>query len=600
MARQTLVNSVPSSAIYISDAADIRNLPVASYSIWVYFSPSFVFSGVTNAVLFTKETLGGTTRYGIKITKSGANLIFKGTFGNGEVQVTKTLAWWITMMRGKWNNFILVYDPTGVPTIGIQIYWNGELFTTNGTTGAAAIDDTRLLIGGGSAFQTGWLGKVAEFGMWNRTLTSEEIENLAINKYTPRLISDGLLIALRILGFEDPEPDSSGANHPGYAYYDIEDNEDHFMSPQDHVPGIKTFLPGTDVVGIYQSYVQGVWEFNQSLEDLISTNDFSATDEKPSNYQRYTKFDLIQGKLVGKYGLKFEENRTWSTDGTTISFVNTDNQYGLTVGFWWYSPGPVGRIRHSVSRYTTPRMAPIIAKANSYTVDGNETAYGEWVISEVGYSDTQNAIQLALCRGASTPSSIYISRPYTPGWHHVFVTYQGKGYASVIKIEIDGKENCYYMNEWYKNTLVSSAYEIKLNDIGYGPTAHKTNQDGAIIADLIIRSAVDSDTNDSVKMMRFGWEYIAVHDLYYDKSNFFGVGYRQESMVNTNYIFTEGDNLMLARSDGSILKGERPLWDVNYTFYSLDDIDLFEPQDPTKVSIVNNKLRVEATAIRIP
>jgi len=49
----------------------------------------------------------------------------------------------------------------------------------------------------------------AEIGIWNRVLSDAEIANLGVDRYTPSLISSGLLASWRMLGDDDPEPGDS-------------------------------------------------------------------------------------------------------------------------------------------------------------------------------------------------------------------------------------------------------------------------------------------------------------------------------------------------------------------------------------------------------
>lgn len=603
MARQchtTSHISGPSSGAATSGPSLVpgANLSKGTYSLWFYISPSCTFTSGIDFI--TRQNTAGWTSTAIYIKKIIETYTLEVyIYGSSSVKFQVND---FNDFKGNWHNLITTFDVIS-EQIQITLYLDGMQVVSQSTIGAHnhnLIED-KISLGNFEGWLVGFDGKISEFGMWNRILNSTEIQNLAIDRYTPRLIDSGLVVAMRILGIDNPELDTK-SNYTGTVYDDDYTSLATYMSPQNNPPGIVTFIPGTDIIGKYQNTIQGIWQFNESLEDTIGTNDFVSLEGDTATYHRYTKFDLMQGKLIGKYGLKFEDNKKW-TCGNTISFKNIDNQYGLTVGFWWYSPRTVGLIRHVNSRQLTNKIAPILAKSESVINNGIESPNNpEWIISEIGYSDTENAIQLSVF-GSTTPyiTYIYQSNPYEPGWHHVFVTFQHKGYDLIIKIAIDGKSNGYYTNE-YKQTMPSeTASRIWLNNIGSGPVVYKTTQTGAIISDLVLRSGIDTDPDDSIKMMRYGWQYITESDLYYQQFRFAGFSYKQESTVNTSCMFTEGDNLLVARSDGTILKGERPLWDVDYVFNNLDDIDLFLPQNKEGVNIINDsQLRVDATSIRIP
>jgi len=77
----------------------------------------------------------------------------------------------------------------------------------------------------------------AEIGIWNRILTPAEISNLGSDRYTPSLISSGLLASWRMLGDEDPEPGISSL---------VDDTDinlvDGWSEQYDHPTGIVTSL----------------------------------------------------------------------------------------------------------------------------------------------------------------------------------------------------------------------------------------------------------------------------------------------------------------------------------------------------------------------
>ena len=332
----------------------------------------------------------------------------------------------------------------------------------------------------------------------------------------------------------------------------------------------------------FDSTVKGLWEFQQSLDDGVANNDISSSGLQVPFYSQFQRYNLIEDKIETRYGLKFEENKPY-TAGSSISFVS--GTYRLGLGFWWNSGGVVGFTRHAVTRSLQPKRAPLLAKADSTKADGFETvSNAEFIVSERGYSQTQNVIELALCTSGGMPTHTFISEPFTPsGLHHIFVTYReidaSNGYA---RIDIDGKLGTIH---YAPGGLASQVGEFRLFDIGYDYTAHAAaHADGAFITDLIAKCSTSLDSTEAQKMYTYGWEYIALTENAFQDFTYFGIPYLQPTTVNTNQIYAEGDNIFVVRSDGKILKGFRPIWDREFTYTDENSLNFLRisKQDATR------------------
>jgi hypothetical protein len=313
----------------------------------------------------------------------------------------------------------------------------------------------------------------------------------------------------------------------------------------------------------YNEEVMGVWLFNNDLEDEIAGNDFAEDAGDVSQYTQYQQYNLVTDAIQTNYGLTFSADNSYTSSGSSISLVAGTSD-GFTVSFWYYSPGLVGFTRHSVTNKLQPKLAPIIGKGNisgSSTSGFQESDAAVFMIGEVGYSTSQNAIQVDLCQnqaiGAGTPTGRFVSDPFTPGFHHIFVSFhEASGYGQ-LRIDVDGKFGKIF---WFSFTPSgTSTAPIRLNKLYHGHTAHEKKQVGAYISDLVIR---DDGGDDSDKAYRFGWEAISKSDKFYDLYSIFGVSYQQPSTISTNQIWAEGGNIYVARSNGEILKGMRPIWDT--------------------------------------
>lgn len=358
------------------------------------------------------------------------------------------------------------------------------------------------------------------------------------------------------------------------------------------------------------SSVEGVWRFNGTLEEEIAAQDFEIETTVPT-YGNVTVFDFAQSKNVSRQGLKFVDGVSFNA-GTNFNFK--PSTYQCLISFWWYSSSALGQVRHTITKRLASKIAPIIAKANSSISDGIETvSNGEWIISEVGVSSTQNAIQVAVCSSGTSPDYIFQSEPYLPGLHHVGFAYIPNGDGNdIVTLIIDGKPGVYHIGG--SSITVAAPTSLRINDIGYGYTAHKTTQVGGVILDLvaIASSSVGDTPFKPLTAMRFGLEYIVESDKTGNIPTFNGFAFRQPSTVTTTNVFKSGENIIVSRSNGELLSGARPIWDTVMTFKNpqsvlklntgtIDDCPDDGTFDETKKTVcwTENGLRIQGATVRI-
>lgn len=324
----------------------------------------------------------------------------------------------------------------------------------------------------------------------------------------------------------------------------------------------------------YINEVLGIWLFNNDLEDVIAGNDFAEDNSQVSSYSQFQRYSLTIDAIQTNYGLVLGEN-TYST-GSDVAMSSS-----FTLSFWYYSPRTLGFTRHVNTNKLHPKFLPIIGKG---TINSSQTnsehqvvESGVFILTEVGWSSSENVIQLDLCQnqnsgnGNGRPTHRFVSDSFTPGLHHVYATFNASGGTGSCRIDVDGKFGSTY---WFGFTPVgSSSAPLRLNSLYDGHVGHKATNSGAYIADLVVRNNAG---NDSHKAYRFGWESITRQDQYYDLWSFFGVSYNQPSTITTNQIWTEGGNIYVARSNGEILKGMRPYWDTeeDYTDTAQQGLEL--------------------------
>ncbi len=312
------------------------------------------------------------------------------------------------------------------------------------------------------------------------------------------------------------------------------------------------------------STVKGIWSFDGSLTEDSAGKDFSIVTTSPT-FANFETFNIFTSKFDIRSGLQFVDNVRFNNTNT-FSLIGASGLYQLMISFWWTSPGAIGQTRHTITKQLVPKVAPILAKATSTTSGGFETitaGTGEWIISEIGYSKTQNAIQFALCEAGNDPDFIFESEPYTPGLHHVTLFMRAiSGFDNYVQIAIDGKPGTNHLGP---STITPTAAAISLNQVGFGYTAHKVTQTGGVIGDLVLK-AQGNNPEHALLTMRFGLDYATDSLLSSKSSSFHSISYARPSTVTTNQIFAEGGNITAARSNGELLKGSRPIWDNEFGF----------------------------------
>ncbi len=314
----------------------------------------------------------------------------------------------------------------------------------------------------------------------------------------------------------------------------------------------------------FNSTARGVWTFNRTLADEVQGLDFVLL---APTYNTFRLFDLANSRTVTRSGLVFESGKP--LDVSLLQGFRPGSDYLMSIGFWWTSSA-LGQIRHITTKQLSSKFAPIVAKADTAVVSGIETVtagQGEFIVNEIGVSETQNAIRMLVFGDNTDLSHIIESEPYTPGLHHVFVSILNTGSdPALLRIDIDGKVG----NIAYGPTSLSStSASFRVNDSGFGHVAHKQTQVGAILGDLTVRATdvfSSSGKQDAVTMMRFGWQHLTQSDLFNLNYTFNGLSYTQPSTVTTNQIFSEGGNIFVARSNGELLKGFQPIWDTEFDF----------------------------------
>lgn len=309
----------------------------------------------------------------------------------------------------------------------------------------------------------------------------------------------------------------------------------------------------------FDTITRGVWTFNKTLTDEYQGQDFSTSGKSPI-YTRFQLFDLLSGRNETRYGIEFDDDTTLSSS-MNGSFLGST--YRLSAAFWWFSPAALGTTKHTITKKTTPMIAPIVAKSDTSInsdIEIVDSGQGEWIISEIGVTEKQNAIRLYMFSNGTSVSHVFDSIPYLPGLHHIYVAYDGStNDFGEVRLFVDGQPSPKYFGP---EALLNTTAKVRINNCGFGYTAHKTKQTSAILGDLVLRAfGLSSTSQDAITMLRFGWQHITQNDLFETNYTFNGMAYTQPSVVTTNQVLVEGGNIFAARSNGELVKGYRPIWD---------------------------------------
>lgn len=357
------------------------------------------------------------------------------------------------------------------------------------------------------------------------------------------------------------------------------------------------FLP-IPPVRRFPSEVLGVWRFNQTLQDEVAENDFVPSSGS-SLYTQFDRYELLQNATVSRYGLQFEEDKSYIVSQNYYTYTD------LTVAFWWYSPALLGFTRHFTTRELEPKVAPLFAIGDPViTATGTNLQNTSIVIAEVAYSKTQNAIRVYLAQNGSDVSHILTSEPYVaPALHYVLVTHLAA--EGGVRIDVDGKTGI--LHSAIQGSIDRTG-DLRVNGILPGYSAHHTTQTGGYMFDLVLTNYGSRD-NEALKAMRYGYEHITDSDLFDSRFAYFPVSYPQPSTISTTKVFADGGNIFVARSNGQIVKGTRPVWDKEFKYPNprsiallnssqVDGVDRIREWAPPSATSAGG-LRLKGVTIRI-
>lgn len=218
------ITSTSVSHLQSASSPVYNSLSALTVATWVKMDSIPAISGAT-AIIAEKNPLsfgGGSNNFTLGVT-DGLVLVGEILSANGHVALSEV----INFPMGKWIHLAMIFDFNGSQKIrfftnGVEVIY--ALQFSNMVPGDVPPDDSGdgWWIGAdGSSGTSGifgnvvWTGEIAEFALWNRSLASTEISQLAVSQLgVPQAISTGLVGYWHLCGLSNPEPDASASGNP--------------------------------------------------------------------------------------------------------------------------------------------------------------------------------------------------------------------------------------------------------------------------------------------------------------------------------------------------------------------------------------------------
>jgi len=324
----------------------------------------------------------------------------------------------------------------------------------------------------------------------------------------------------------------------------------------------------------YTPQTLGLWRFNSTLYDAVANNNFVLNNDDPytvgpplvGSYSAFSRFDLFQNAYENIYGLDLSNDAEYEAE--FISYVAGE----FTIGFWMNTTTALGFVRHAVTRNKEPKTSPIFAKAEKATVDGQEIFEdAAFAIIEEAVTETTNRIVLLLSSDGVTISNRINSASYSVGLHHYLIVYDSPNARA--RIDVDGS-----LGSWNSapSSVCSTTSTLKLNAINPNYIVHQAIHTGAVLRDLYFKDESTLTDEEAIRNMKYGVLYVTDADLVDVKFENFAFSFAQPNTIATNAIVASGSTIYLGQSNGNLLKGEQPIWDNDYTFDSIEKIDVLK------------------------
>lgn len=343
------------------------------------------------------------------------------------------------------------------------------------------------------------------------------------------------------------------------------------------------------------STVQNLWLFQDNLNESAQDNNLSQSSSDPLIYGTRYFYDLINRKLISDKTIYLSDSL--STSVAPFSLGSTGNE--MSIAFWYYSSENIGFINKSSQQ---SYVVPIIASSNyiSNGVTASPTAL-QFKLEEVAHSDSSNKLLLSISDVGSTVSGTMYSSPYESGkWHHIVLSikYGPTAGKTTARIDLDNIVGPDFVISSGIYSVFSTFWINKY--VGPGNLSSVKNPEAGQLSELIVFSNY-SGQERALRLTKYGYLFSCDSNYIWTRIDELGLSQTNPLTISTIKIVNEGQTVYVLRSDGEILKGQRPLWDAEFIYKTPDsfkNLDIIKSGDSGFPVWTPDGISLKGTVIR--
>jgi hypothetical protein len=306
-----------------------------------------------------------------------------------------------------------------------------------------------------------------------------------------------------------------------------------------------------------------------------------------SNARIFCKFEAlplleqISGGFLSVQGVSpvlvpgvFGQGLQLSTAEALTCTASTGITNALTVSFWLNPSNPGLAITPSS---TITAMKQSLMSVSNFPYNSGTGVTSLSAATFVVWEETQdyglNVMKIRLV-GSST-NVIAASAPYTAGaWHHFWIVYSGS--LSVAKIYVDGV-NSTTLTGTLPSSLVSPTYPFQINQSVDGH-AYEVFRNLGQLDELFLLNVCLDDIASIARVADLGAEYAIDTPDVVTQEAYFGAITNDPGTIQATGIASTTSEVFVGRSDGTLLRGSRNIWQLNRSFSGTSEADLLQQQ----------------------
>lgn len=279
------------------------------------------------------------------------------------------------------------------------------------------------------------------------------------------------------------------------------------------------------------------------------------------------------------------------------------NYSEFSIGFWlrpyWVSP-TISPITNLPVYY---RMA-LFDKSNfSYNSSTGfvSSTDGTFAIYEESREEGFNVMKIQLTASDGKQVFVESERYETGKMHHFWISYYGP--ARRIELHVDGVLGSLFSEDGLAipQSLFSNSLYFNINNsaIGYSSLLR---ENAGLLDELLFLNSYVSDSKVIANIINLGAEYFVDKSLFYKDivNNCFACD--DPTSLGVTSVLSNGKNFYAGRSDGTLFKGDREMWQVRRDFANKDEIKFVKKNifdSDSKVDVNNGALELYKASVRI-